>query len=351
MVRQWLEDSDEAHPLRGTESEQNYDRLPSNFRVIDVQRRCLVEHRHQYRYVALSYVWGSSHMLKTTKSTFHQLSIDGAFNNSKTKLPEVVESALEFLQGLSERYLWVDALCIVQDDEVDVLNQISRMDAIYSSSYATLIAAAGTSSQSRLLGLPNSPRIVKQSMETIQGETYIAQSPTLGDKLLETVWYTRGWTYQEHELSSRRIFVFDDEFFFENENTIHCESSWRSENALAQTLEAPWGTATSTSNKDYVNYFVSFFFNKVNDYTRRNLTYPNDILNAFAGLCMSLQNNGKIKIRSGLPLESLHQGLFWDTARISSRRLSTFSHQGSTWIFPSWSWIGWTGIIRHDSSR
>lgn len=355
LIQEWLTDCDKSHHECVRVGEQNWQRMPSNFRLIDIHRRCLVKTAQRLRYIALSYVWGASSSLKTTKSTIHQFSMDQAFDKSKTKLPALVESAIEFSESLSERYLWVDALCIVQDDDADVSDQISKMDAIYSCSYITLVAAAGTSSQSRLLGLPSSPRVVKQTVEMIQGNSYIAEPSTLDYRLSETIWNTRGWTYQERELSSRRVFVFDDECFFECGRCIRCESLMLATHTPQRSwwtrMEKPSLNTPSIDLAHHNNQFLVYFFNNVNEYTTRKLTKPEDISNAFAGLCTSIQNNGHTRIISGMPVENLHQAMFWEITGISARRLSTFSHQGSTWIFPSWSWIGWVGAIQYKPSR
>jgi hypothetical protein len=268
--------------------------------------------------------------------------MDEAFNKSRVPLPLVIESAIEFLECLSERYLWVDALCIVQDDEVDVADQISKMDVIYSHSYATLIAATVTSSRSQLLGLPGSPRYIEQKVEAIQGCTYIAESFDLENRLSKTVWNTRGWTYQERELSLRRIFVFDDECFFE------CAVSTCQESLTIPSITRDrfwWMQMESIPS------LLDEFFASVGNYTTRKFTNPNDISNAFAGLCAAIQNNGLSMIIHGMPVIALDQSIFWEISGLPDRRLATFSHQGSTWTFPSWSWMGWVGTIQYNSSR
>jgi len=63
-------------------------------------------------YVCLSHCWGSSLPLKTTKANLaeFQKSIDFDL------LPKTFQDAVSFVQRLGIGYLWIDALCIVQDD-------------------------------------------------------------------------------------------------------------------------------------------------------------------------------------------------------------------------------------------
>ncbi|KAK7414969.1 hypothetical protein QQX98_006202 [Neonectria punicea] len=87
-------------------------------------------------FVALSYCWGLTGNLKTLKATLSQMEEcvpSGA-------LPLTVKQAFEVVRVLGFRYLWVDALCIVQDDEADWQREARKMGAVYSN--ATLVIAA-----------------------------------------------------------------------------------------------------------------------------------------------------------------------------------------------------------------
>jgi hypothetical protein len=100
-------------------------------------------------YVALSYVWGKNNFpvtLNSNKGTFHE---EGSLRNI---LPLTIAHTIELVQSLGFEYLWVDSLCITQDDlkEKDLL--INAMDVIYQSADLTIVAATGTHSQFGLSG-------------------------------------------------------------------------------------------------------------------------------------------------------------------------------------------------------
>lgn len=59
------------------------------------------------------------------------------------KLPAAVQDAIVLVQKFGERYLWVDCLCIVQDDE-KTRAQVDHMGYIYSGAYLTVIAATSS---------------------------------------------------------------------------------------------------------------------------------------------------------------------------------------------------------------
>jgi hypothetical protein len=77
-------------------------------------------------YAALSYCWGekgSRQVFETTKATLkrHMTGID------LTDLPPSLRDAVQVTESLGLRFLWVDALCIVQDDPVDKASEIGQM--------------------------------------------------------------------------------------------------------------------------------------------------------------------------------------------------------------------------------
>ena len=70
---------------------------------------------------------------------------------------------------LGFRYIWVDALCIIQDDPTDQSYQIGEMATIYSSASLTILAASGENSDAGLPGLgPSSVRQYEQQEVVVQ---------------------------------------------------------------------------------------------------------------------------------------------------------------------------------------
>jgi hypothetical protein len=110
--------------------------LPS--RVIDVEKMCLheTEGRETGTYVALSYCWGGDQKVKTTEEniTSKKISIE-----LKT-LPRTLQDAIQVCRQLEIRYLWINALCIIQDSKDDKARELSQMALIYNR--ATLIVSA-----------------------------------------------------------------------------------------------------------------------------------------------------------------------------------------------------------------
>ncbi|KAK4100493.1 hypothetical protein N658DRAFT_497241 [Parathielavia hyrcaniae] len=100
---------------------------------------------------------------------------------------------MKFVRRLGERYLWVDDLCIVQDDPATKQPMIQNMHVIYSNAYVTLIAASGDNSDAGLPGVWPSSRKADQPIPSVaEGLAFIYTFPFRAIK--KAAWATRGWT-------------------------------------------------------------------------------------------------------------------------------------------------------------
>jgi hypothetical protein len=88
-------------------------------------------------YCALSYCWGTQQtgVLLRSKQQQYSQSID------VERLQQTLKDAIRTAKEIGIVYLWVDALCIIQDSEADKRREISRMDQIYRNALFTIVAA------------------------------------------------------------------------------------------------------------------------------------------------------------------------------------------------------------------
>ena len=89
-------------------------------------------------YVTLSHCWGTSQPLKLQSSNIHQLST----SIPTSSLPKTFLDATVIARNLSQRYLWIDSLCIIQDSQSDWAQESSRMGSIYGNAIFNIAATA-----------------------------------------------------------------------------------------------------------------------------------------------------------------------------------------------------------------
>ena len=163
-------------------------------RLIDVVKGCLVELREPCRYVTLSYVWGGVNNVRLTSSNRATLMKEGVLRTIWGHLPRTVQDAIDIVKALDERFLWVDALCLVQNDAADMYNSIEVMDLIYESAALCIIAASGDNANAGLPGVRSGNRLVTNRVEQIQPGIKLAVYSDLDHVLRPSAYNRRGWT-------------------------------------------------------------------------------------------------------------------------------------------------------------
>ena len=174
-------------------------------------------------YIALSHCWGdNSNQFKTTDSNY-RLRLKGF---AIDKLPRTFQDAIYITRKLGKRYLWIDSLCIIQDqkDGKDFKIESKRMETVYSSAYCTLAATSAVdSSQGFLARRPQSHHVTVDDGEGHQ----IHVSTDLYDfdeDVEQAVLNTRGWVLQERILSRRTIHFSANHIYWQCGDGISCES-------------------------------------------------------------------------------------------------------------------------------
>lgn len=154
VIRSWLEECRGSHTLCRDDRDlvlptRVIDVTPANIKG-DIVR--LVETQGVLgEYVAPSYCWGdpAKHsVLKTTREALprHKGGIP------IVSLPQTLKDAVTLTRILQFKYLWVDALCIVQDDEADWAREAGRMKDVYSGSALTIVASRAEGNSKGVFG-------------------------------------------------------------------------------------------------------------------------------------------------------------------------------------------------------
>jgi hypothetical protein len=253
-----------------------------------------------------------------------------------------------------QQYLWVDSLCIVQDDDYEKSKTINAMYEVYSQALFTIMAAGGQNANSGLAGFRPMSRNIDSVNCVVGGVGLIMREPKLnfeigfeeedeGSVLNETPWKSRAWTYQEF-LFSRRLLIFaKDRLFFQ------CRTYSRGE-VSPQTNMVPWKPIERlafTYLPAEVEPFGRFWLH-VEEYSKRRLTNTDDIFNAFAAVFSSFAAEENYSFCWGLPEHFFRLGLLWEVhfslfnwKKSITRRIAKINGVP----IPTWSWAGWIGPI------
>jgi hypothetical protein len=233
-------------------------------------------------YVALSHCWGEfTDTQRAVFCTFKENINDRVRRIETSKLPKTFRDAVRVTRELGQRYLWIDSLCIIQNDPEDWRREANTMEMVYSKAYFTI---AATSAHNSIQGFldpkprrqrefvkiekpppPPSPKPLalsrEEKMRALYDELIVSQRPryktftTTGDGILtevnadfappeveqfplyicehiddftkdveESVLNSRGWVFQERALSRRILHFSAAQTYWECGVGVHCET-------------------------------------------------------------------------------------------------------------------------------
>lgn len=194
LAKKWINLCEKKHdcksvPIEATRASQ----LPDGFRVIDVIDNCLIDKSYPCRYLALSYVWGNSIAFTTTSKNVDELRVKGSIEDIWNQLSPTIQDAILFTRQLGERYIWIDSLCILQDNAQNAAANIEAMDSIYRYATTVLLVAEDNAASRGLPGISNPRQVHQFRSELLPG------LPVLGrfnhSAYLDQAKYrSRGWT-------------------------------------------------------------------------------------------------------------------------------------------------------------
>lgn len=346
VVKLWAETCDRRHGTHCRPRHANTATPPAW--LIDVSVACLVRGAPDMVYVALSYIWGNAVGGQACKENLARLQQPKAL--LEDDMPRTIRDVIRLLPLIGERYLWVDRLCIVQDDEQHKAIHINRMASIYSNAHMTIVHAMGDGAD---YGLRGFAALGTASCIYSGGDhAYFdhscngsAHQLTRLSSLPNTKWYSRGWTLQELVFSRRLLVLTNSGAFWE----CHCHTV----SASTTLTRARWVVNKCTKHLADIfraQYFppwpnLHMYLQLVSAYNTRDLTFDDDVLAAFAGITTSLSSSFEGGFLFGLPEVFLDVALLWRPLgpcrrRAASRRRGDgpATHKSA---LPSWSWIGW----------
>lgn len=343
--------------------------LPEFLRLSDVQKWRLEELRgdtvRRCRYVTLSYMWGGAQKLTLNKSNIRQLHLRlGLEPFLERQVPKTIRDAMLVVREMGERYLWVDALCIQQDDQLGTLTQIESMHRVYSNAIVTLAAADSIDANAGIPGvLPGTRKVIQRKAKLTNGQHLLVHLPE-EYRLQLTPWSNRAWTLQEQMLSPR-LMIFEagkstwrcpgmtahgdlpgvelrkdsDPFPWLSIKPQYLDVNARKAYMDGSTIRIQDGRTIVVRSGTFAEYVKV-----INKCTRHGMTFPGDVLRALTGLLRIFEQCFQRPISHGLPEALFDAAILWiPKERLQRREVS--KHE-----FPSWRWAGWIGRVSYENT-
>ncbi|KAH8683001.1 heterokaryon incompatibility protein-domain-containing protein [Tricladium varicosporioides] len=301
-------------------------------------------------YAALSYCWGGSQDTLLSKSTIEsyseQLSLDTC--------SQTIQDAVLVTRGLGLRYLWIDALCILQDESADKTHEIENMGKIYKDATVTISAANSPSARQGFLTFRGHPSPISTAIICPQREFISEGQPQ--DLTLGKLWLDRerihdhsteplslrGWAFQEQVLSSR-LLQYGSEGI-----TWHCLDQDKTVQVLPTCVR--YKQRSKASRPGILDRLMlthgkigyKLWTEMIEDYSGRSLGVPSDRLKAIAGIASELQQLSGDKYLAGLWEEDLLYQLGWRQDTTDKVSQTPISRKTTS---PSWSWASTEGKV------
>lgn len=353
----------------------------------DPEKICLREtNDEQGNFVALSHCWGTdkaSHLM-TTRATLANM-VSGI---AVASLPPTFRDAVKVTRYLGQRYLWIDSLCICQDDVDDWARESAAMRSIYTCAYVTIAADRAGGNSDGFFTRPERQYVPISLSAPAPQVTSFNPSIDASSKMLPAFafpvpnkkassvreWLVlspeplskRAWTLQERMLPHRILHFASDQTYFE------CNHSFVSEDGFSMSgrylslypdeREAGYQEIARLSRHS-MNHQLWYLL--LETFTGRALTVDSDRLPAISGLARlfetrlrELSRRNKVQYLAGLWSDSLIEGLGWQVIGIGRTRGKQWSppppmpSPGSRdyWA-PSWSWASFDGHSAHGVTQ
>lgn len=314
-------------------------------RLIECDENVSVRHPEtQLRYATLSYCWGNSLPMRTTttnKSKHETIGID------IQRMPATFKDAIYVAKKLEIRYIWIDALCIVQDDRDDWEAESVTMCDVFAHSQVTICAAKCSSPAEHFLLRPTddllSLHFQSKLRPDMSGKYSVRLKPRhiapTSQDLEESAWLSRAWVWQEQVTSTRQLVFGNKTLQFRcSAGTILEDGRQGLNYPTLDALDHPetWRHAMET-------------------YSSRTLTYASDRLKAIAGVANFIEKYYLKRTAETTYLVGLWKNdefevqLRWVCRQpsLSHTELLRLLRDREQYIAPSWSWASRNTGIRH----
>ena len=310
--------------------------------------------------MTLSHCWGTLKCLTLTSVNYKYL--EAGFK--LIELPKTFREAVEITRNLGIRYLWIDALCILQDSHKDWRHEAATMMKVYENSHCNISALRATDSEEGCF----SERFPGLQSRIIVETDWMNEFNPFYDIYPEKFWryhveFTtlnrRAWVFQERLLAPRILHYGSDQLLWECLELDACETypdglpctdtvarnnlddggaisrRWKGVDLDPEALRRRFALEPSKRSMMY-----KYWRQLVHFYSWCHLTRAEDKLVAISGLAKRVQSCLDDEYLAGLWKASLPSGLLWCAGRRPG-----CPKRSSSYCAPTWSWASMEGGV------
>ncbi|KAI1805073.1 HET-domain-containing protein [Daldinia bambusicola] len=302
-------------------------------------------------YVGLSHCWGGIIPSVTTTANLKARTTSGM---NIDELPQNFRDAIQVTRALGMKYLWIDALCIIQDSKSDWDKEAKRMYSVYAGAAVTISVLDSAGSTEGFLKPTRAPLAVISAEYAVQ-KVY----PDINEYLVQSPLNGRGWCMQERLLAKRVLHFGKEQMFWECLSGFRCEDgkSFSGDSdghfvALFIKIRKRIGIAAARG----IELDWKAWYQLLEEYTTRKFTIVADKLPAVVGAATLFKRTRRTATYiAGLWQEDIARGLLWCAHyyHVPGRKVWGISSTDQISELskpprkraPSWSWASLDGAL------
>lgn len=307
-------------------------------------------------FVALSHCWGQAGTPFTSTRATLSLREEGI---EIAELPKTFRDSVVLVASLGLQYIWIDSLCIIQDDADDWAREAAQMAEVYRNAHFVLIAANSDADAQGFLNPRQSPGLVRMPSADLNlellppREERWAYAPRLDNLAAEPV-SARAWCLQERYLPMRALEYGTHQAFWECESLRAGEAGdaapregnylkhlCQTANINNSVFSRSGGGNDDEANLEKVSWID--WYKMIEGYTARSITKSTDRLPALSGLVQAVIRGtpGDTEYLAGIWKAGFLEGLLWCKANPGDEMPPT-----TEYVAPSWSWAAAVGEVQ-----
>ncbi|OTA93785.1 hypothetical protein M434DRAFT_395319 [Hypoxylon sp. CO27-5] len=364
----WIQEKLKSSDTQSTTDELSDNAfLPTRLVRVDCQPIRLIETSNgrsritktqSFKYAALSYCWGSPEQAKSQLKT-ERASLPTRLSSIEAhEMTRVLQDAIQTCRALSIPYLWIDALCIIQDDLKDWERESELLGDTFYNAHVTICAMSSESCNEGFLDrqlaqveIPFQSNLRPEIRGSYNLRPWGRPSFRYNDidaDFNNSKWVNRGWVFQEMFMSRRRLAF--------GKSKVHFLSLKEYQTQGEQTIDRSYDfniTTLAQANENDKEYYDERWHNSIIPiYSAGLLTYKNDRFPALSSIAQRFSRLMNDEYTAGLWKRTLYKGMLWACIHETPHTLEALLGQlsdSSGYVAPSWSWASRHGYVEFGS--